>query len=317
VFGHGYGNETVDVNWSNLLRRGGEVISFTADVTPDQVHWSAMGQDLVIKLDGSNDSLTVLGQFAPWFYEDGVTAFAFADGTTYSVSDIVNMAFNGAGGGATVNVSNAVNLLRSPATFQCGPGDVFIGDGAVPFTTAGNTFDFNPGDGFNVIVDPEASGIADNINFGAGITPGMVQTYLLGTNMIFTIQGSADEIAWMDNGGYTPNGNVFDAVGSVTFADGTTWSTSDLLAQADVAPTLSVAQNGSNYEVDYNINQGYASVTLPYEQQGTTTTLRISGLDPNDVDIQRVGFPEADGNAGAAAILISAADSTAGGLLVG
>jgi Ca2+-binding RTX toxin-like protein len=317
VFGHGYGNETVDVNWSNLLRRGGEVISFTADVTPDQVHWSAVGQDLVIKLDGSNDSLTVLGQFAPWFYEDGVTSFAFADGTTLSLADVANMVFNGAGGGATIFTANELNLRLGPAVFQCGPGDVFIGSGAVPFTTAGNTFDFNQGDGFNVIVDPAANGIADNIAFGTGITPGMVQTYLLGTNMIFTIQGSADEIAWMDNGGYTPNGNVFDAVGSVTFADGTTWSTSDLLAQADVAPTLSVTQNGSNYEVDYNINQGYASVTLPYEQQGTTTTLRISGLDPNDVDIQRVGFPEADGNADAAAILISAAGSTAGGLLVG
>ncbi len=49
VFGYGYGNETVDVNWTNLLRRGGEVIQFTADVTPDQVHWTAVGQDLVIQ----------------------------------------------------------------------------------------------------------------------------------------------------------------------------------------------------------------------------------------------------------------------------
>jgi Ca2+-binding RTX toxin-like protein len=317
VFGYGYGSETIDVNWTNLLERGGEVVSFTANVSESDVRLSAMGQDLVIQLAGApTDSATILGQFSPWFYEDGVTSFAFADGTTYSVSDIVNMAFNGAGGGATVNVSDAVNLLRSPATFQCGPGDVFIGDGAVPFTTAGNTFDFNPGDGFNVIVDPQASGIADDINFGAGITESMVQTYLLGTNMIFTFAGSTDQIVWMDNGGYTPSGNVFDAIGSVTFADGTTWSTADLLAGATAAPALSIAQNGNDYQVDYNIDQGYAYVDLPYEQQGTTTTLDISGLDPDDVDVQRVGFLDANGNAQAAAILISAAGSTAGGLLI-
>src|SRR6185437_13667083 len=143
------------------------------------------------------------------------------------------------------------------------------------------------------------------------------QTYLLGTSMIFTFAGSStDEVAWMDNGGYTPNGNVFDAIGSVTFADGTTWSTADLVAGASAAPALSIAQNGSSYEVDYNIDQGYAYVDLPSEQQGTTTTLRLSGLDPGEVTIQRVGFPEADGNADAAAILISVAGSTAGGLLV-
>ena len=299
VFGHGYGNETVDVNWGNLLRRGGEVISFTADVTPDQVHYSAVGQDLVITLDGSSDSLTVLGQFAPWFYEDGVTSFAFADGTTLSLADVAGLAFNGSGGGATIFTANEQNLRTGAAEFQAGPGDVFVGN-------SGDTFDFNLGDGRDVMIDP-ANSSPNTLNFGAAITPDMVQVELLGTSMVFTFQGSNDRITWIDNGGYTPNGNVFNAIGTVNFADGTTWSTADLLANATVAPALSVAQNGSDYEVDYNIGQGYASVALPYEQQGTTTTLRISGLDPSDVDIQRVGLPEA-GNGPAAAILISAAD---------
>ena len=325
VFGHDYGHETVDVNYTSLGERDGDVINFTADVAPDQVEWSAVGQDLVIKLVGSNNSLTVLDQFAPWFEEDGATSFAFADGTTLSLAQLASLVFDGSGGGATTNISNELNLRLGPATFQSGPGDVFIGSGAGPFTTAGNTFDFNPDDGFNVIVDPEASGIADTISFGAEIAPDMVQTYLLGTNMVFTFAGSNDEIAWMDNGGYTPNGNVFDAIGSVMFADGTTWSTADLISNAAVAPVLSIMQNGQpatpingggSYEVDYNINQGYAYVDLPNEQSGTTLTLRISGIDPANVDIQRVGFLDATTNADAASILISAAGSTADGLLI-
>ena len=217
------------------------------------------------------------------------------------------MAFNGSGGGATIFTANEQNLRTGAAEFQAGPGDVFVGN-------SGDSYDFNLGDGRDVMIDP-ANSSPNTLNFGAAITPDMVQVELLGTSMVFTFQGSNDRITWIDNGGYTPNGNVFNAIGAVDFADGTTWSTSDLLAKATVAPALSVAQNGSDYEVDYNIGQGYASVALPYEQQGTTTTLRISGLDPSDVDIQRVGLPEA-GNGPAAAILISAADSTTGGLLV-
>ena len=325
VFGHGYGHEIVDVRYTSLGERTGDVIKFTADVAPDQIKWSAIGQDLIIKLAGSNDSLVVLDQFTPWFYENGVTSFAFADGTTLSWNQVAALVFDGSGGGATINVSNEQNLRLGSATFQAGPGDVFIGSGAAPLSSANNTFDFNQGDGFNVIVDPQASGIADNIAFGAGIAPDLVQAYLLGTNMIFTFAGSTDEIAWMDNGGYTPSGNVFNAIGSVTFADGTTWNTANLLSQATVAPALSIMQNGQpaapiynggSYEVDYNVNQGYAYIDLPNEQSGTTLTLRISGIDPANVDIRRVGFLDATNNADAASILISAAGSTAGGLLV-
>src|ERR1051326_8464689 len=306
VFGHGYGHETVDVNWGNLLRRGDEVVQFASGVTPGQVKWSAMGQDLVVKLASSNDSLTVLGQFSPWFELNGVTSF-FLDGTTLGLADVANRAFDGSGGGATIFTADEHNLRTGSAVFHAGPGDVFIGNG-------GDTYDFNEGNGRDVIVDP-ANGSPNTIDLGAGITPAMVQATLLGTSMVLTLAGSNDRIAWIDNGGWTPDGNVFNAIGTVNFADGTSWSMADLLAHANTGPQLSIAQSGSARDVAYNITQGYASVALPNEQQGTTTTLHVSGLDPSDVDIQRVDFPEAGSDAGTA-VLISAKDSVASGLLV-
>ena len=154
------------------------------------------------------------------------------------------------------------DLRTGAAEFQAGPGDVFVGN-------SGDTFDFNLGRRPRRH-DRSGQFRAEHAQFRRfdHARPWM-QVELLGTSMVFTFQGSNDRITWIDNGGYTPNGNVFNAIGTVNFADGTTWSTADLLANATVAPALSVAQNGSDYEVDYNIGQGYASVALPYEQQGT------------------------------------------------
>ena len=66
AFGHGYGHDTIDVNatGTDLLDGSNAQVSFKADVSESDVTWSRLDQDLVIKLNGTNDSLTVLGQFA-------------------------------------------------------------------------------------------------------------------------------------------------------------------------------------------------------------------------------------------------------------
>jgi Ca2+-binding RTX toxin-like protein len=314
VFGHGYGHDTIDVQWTNPLRRGSEVVSFKSDVSPDDVQWSAVGQDLVIKLKNSNDSLTVLGQFAPWYEEAGVTGFAFADGTTLSLSDVAGMVFGGTVGDDTINVSDVENLRLGGTVLNDSAGnDVYIGDSG----NGGHTYNFDIGGGRDVIIDLMDANYypANTIDFGAGVTPATVHAHLLGTSMVFTFDGTNDRIAVIDGGRYTSSGQVFGNIGTVNFSDGTSWNTAQLVAVADVAPALSIQQNGASSEVDYNIAQGYAYVTLPREQSGTTLTLHVSGINPADVDIQRVRTPDAGADAGAA-ILIAAKDTSAAGLLV-
>jgi hypothetical protein len=78
------------------------------------------------------------------------------------------------------------------------------------------------------------------------------------------------------------------------------------------------------YEIDYDIADGFAVAPTPQFYGGEAgqndITIRISGVDPNDLQIQRVGFPSGFYSADGARnpeILISAAGSTSGGLLIG
>ena len=315
VFGHGYGHDTIDITAGSLLDPVTPVVQFNADVTESDVEWSQVGSSLVIKLAGTNDSLTVLNQFGTFFNAPAIQSFSFADGTALSLSDIEALVF-------APNSHDAINTVdddgdgNDPVTIDVGSGDhTFFADG---FVNAATTFVFNQGDGQDVIIKG-----SDTIQFGASITPGMVHVTQLQLDngasfvnaLIFTFDGSTDRIVLNEN----------NSESEVVFADGTTWSQDDLIAQATVAPTLPLLLDGvsqfpnqfqdGNFEVDYNIADGYA-IAPSSDSEGdglTTTTIRISGLDPADVEIQRVGFGS-DVDSGSD-ILISASGSTAGGLL--
>ncbi len=300
VFGHGYGHDTIDAIG---------VVQFNADVLESDVEWSQVGSSLVIKLAGSNDSLTVLNQFGTFFNANAIQSFSFADGAVLSFADIESRVFDTATQDI-VNIGDDDGDGNDPFTIDVGSGDhIFLGASS---EEGAQTFVFNQGDGQDVI-----DGGSDTIQFGASITPGMVHVTQLqvdnGVNflnaLILTFDGSTDRLV-LDSGDV-----------GVVFSDGTTWTESDLIAQATVAPTLPLlldgvpqfvnSFDGGNFEVDYNIADGFAIAPDPIFG---TSTIRISGLDPSDVQIQRVGFgPGATNNSD---ILISASGSTAGGLFI-
>src|SRR5262249_37777576 len=154
-----------------------------------------------------------------------------------------------------------------------GPGnDVLVGVGQ------GDIFQFNLGDGQDVIIDG-----GNEIDFGPAITPSITQVHQLGGSLVFTFTGRNDRITV----------TVAQGLGTVRFADGTTWAASDIAAHAIAAPTLPTLQNGhpatptyggGNYEVDYNLASGFA-YTAPQNEgtPGTNITLRISGIAPSAV----------------------------------
>jgi hypothetical protein len=161
---------------------------------------------------------------------------------------------------------------------------------------------------------------SNTIQFGESISPSMVHVTALGRTLVFTFDGSADRIT------FTDVGNLYDnnaAVAQVKFADGTSWSQTDLNARTQTGATLPVMQNGQatyihsnggDYEIDYNIADGFAT-TSPFitglGAPGTALTIRVSGINSADAEIQRVDL----GDSGSG-VLISTVGSTAGGLLL-
>jgi hypothetical protein len=305
VFGHGYGQETIDAGFTST-----SIVSFKPDVTPNDVTWSALGSDLVVRLKDSGDSITVLGGLG----FTTINTFQFVDGTTLSNSDVLNMVLNASGGGETL-LAEDIGYKNAPAkVIQLGPGDTVIGDGGQSLqASGGDVYDFNPGDGRNVILDQGNNTIA----FGAGITASMVRVDLMGSTVVFSFPGSQDQIVFTDTTYGGGSNAPFSAIGQVNFADGTSWSTAELLAQAQVDPALQPIQNGNGTEYDYDIADGFRWVQQKNfaDTAGSTTTVRVSGIAPTDVELQAVGVP-GSGSANAAGVLLTSQGSTAGGLLL-
>lgn len=308
VFGHGYGHDTIDITSAGLLFPSDATVQFADDIDPANVTWSRVGQDLVIRLAGSNDSLTVLNEFGATNQSSPVQRFVFGNGTTLTLADVTQQAFAGTTNDDTINA--AVENYAAGSTIEGKAGnDVLIGNG-------GDTYVFNQGDGQDVILDRGS----DTIQFGASISPGMVHVTSLGRTLVFTFDGSTDRITFTDVGNVYGNNT---AAAQVKFADGTIWSQADIAAHAQAGSTLLVMQNGQptyihpnggDYEIDYNIADGYAT-TLPFitglGAPGTTLTIRVSGIAPGNAEFQRVDL----GNSGSG-VLISALGSSAGGLLL-
>ncbi|WP_420970809.1 calcium-binding protein [Bradyrhizobium sp. B120] len=296
MFGHGSGHDTIDDQ--------GGVVSFKSDVGAGDLVWSKLGNDLLIKIKGSNDSLTILGEFGGIYGDYSISAFNFADGTSLSRGDVYARLYQG---GAD---SDSFNTIQPDIHTGLGHPLIHGGAGDDVITGAGgDTIQFNVGDGRDVVADPQFYyGGQNTISFGADITPDMVQIHQLGTSMIFTFTGTNDRIAYIDDQG------LGFPLANIVFANGTTWSTADIQSHLLAGVSLTASQVGGGIEYDYNLSQGYASV-VPSSGQSGVITVRVSGILPADVDLQRVRFPDTPTDEGAG-ILLSAKGSTSGGLLI-
>ncbi len=163
-------------------------------------------------------------------------------------------------------------------TFQSGPGDVFIGSGAAPFTTAGNTFDFNLAMALNVIVDPQTNRIAETLISARESLTGMVQTVFARHNMIpsnESPEAALDQTACMTHGGYTPNGNCSTPSGADQYFRRRHHPEHGRIS-LPAPPRRQHCRRAKRHSTHGSItisSQGYAYVDFPFEQQGTTMTL--------------------------------------------
>ncbi|HEY0024466.1 MAG TPA: calcium-binding protein, partial [Longimicrobium sp.] len=91
-FGRGYGSETVYNHDGDAVGVNADTVSFAADVIPANVTVRRSGEDLVLAIAGTTDSLRVQSYFS----QDGASQYAvesiqFADGTVWNVAAIKSM----------------------------------------------------------------------------------------------------------------------------------------------------------------------------------------------------------------------------------
>lgn len=123
-FARGWGADTI-VNFESGSN-GFDVIEFAASILPGDIQVSRSSADLVLRLVGSTDRITVTG----YFQNEGITTYAvdeirFADGTRWNLATVKLLALQGGNGHDSLTGYASDDIISGGA----GNDSIFGGDG--------------------------------------------------------------------------------------------------------------------------------------------------------------------------------------------
>ena len=231
LFGHGDGQDIVHADIFSVYDDKPDTLQFKADVAPSDVIFTRSGDDLVVSLVGTSDSVTISGSYASDI--DKVENFLFSDGTAYTIAQVEAMAVANAGtsGSDTIYGTNGPDAIDGK-----GGNDVVHAGGG------GDTILFNQGYGHLEIDETETGGTANTLALGAGIVASDVQVTTDSAGDLTLVLGTSGDQVKLD-------GMLADAtrgVQTIHFADGTVWGLSDVLALAGIGTTGADSMYGTS-----------------------------------------------------------------------
>ncbi len=189
---------------------------FGAGITPGTIVWNGFGFD--VGAQGDSFELATTAGSGP-----AVDRFEFADGTVLDYTQLRNWHVPPPPPpGGTVNVidgTDGADVLVSTAsneTLRGGAGD--------------DNYRFESEFAQDIIEENAANGEANTIRFGPGIAPADIAVSRDHTDVVLTVGGGPDRITIRNF-----DGGAVDAIASVVFDDGTTWSGATLAALATSA----------------------------------------------------------------------------------
>lgn len=256
VFGRGDGQDViVDIDHAGNT----DVLRFKPNVAPDDVVFSQRGYDLVVRIRGTTDQVTVAGFFdradTPYIgihYTRAIELFEFADGTSWSNHEVMLKAWEGSEGDDRMSGDHLGNRLTGKDGNDVLHGltgnDVLLGgagndlldggqDDDILDGGAGNdtldagygedVFRFGRGDGHDVIVNTRNWSMGTKtIELKEGLTPADVRIAREGLSLRLTILGTGDTLLVKDfllrrdNSVQAPELREL-AIQGIRFADGT------------------------------------------------------------------------------------------------
>jgi Ca2+-binding RTX toxin-like protein len=251
VFGRGDGQDTILSYETNQNKQ--DVVKFKAGVSPTDVVVSRQWNDLILKIAGTEDQLTIQTYF---YTEDkfnpyGIESIRFVDGSNWDYTamrektlvategDDYLYGFNfdnvidglggndyivGASGNDTLNGGDGDDYLFGATgnnTLNGGAGNDILGRGV------GNTYLFGKGDGKDFVPNSMGNNIGGILRFKAGVTVDEVVVGQNGNNLIFFLQGADDQFTLENSSGAS--------LDKVEFADGTVWNNADVNSKTGIA----------------------------------------------------------------------------------
>jgi Ca2+-binding RTX toxin-like protein len=269
VFGRGYGQDRVD-DWAGNYGDIDDIILFKAGIAPTDLLLSRSGLDLVIKIAGTTDQLTIVNQFFTSYlggYGSGnrIERFVFANGVVWTASEIDQRVLLGqkTAGDDEVRGYDTNDVL-----------DGGLGNDTLSGFGGEDTYVFGRGYGNDIV--NEATGVFggpnDTVRFLSGISASDLQVSYSGGNLVVRITGTTDTLTIINqHKDYAGGGNRIERF---LFADGSMLSANeiDVLILRGLVGAIFGTANADTYN-------GTANADLYFGEAGNDT---ISGNAGND-----------------------------------
>ncbi|HEX8240488.1 MAG TPA: calcium-binding protein [Allosphingosinicella sp.] len=188
AFGPGSGHDTVRESVSNIFYGDEDAIEFAAGILPAGVGVARDGEDLILTLLATGDTLTIDGEFrySNWFEWWDVERFVFTDGTVWTKQDLQVRLLQ-----PTAGDDHMIGFMTSD-TLDGGAGNDILegGDGS-------DTYHFGLGSGHDVIQETVSNANlaeSDRLVFGAGILPSDVSFARDGEALVITLLASGETV---------------------------------------------------------------------------------------------------------------------------
>ncbi len=237
VFGRGYGQDTVETGRQWYAHTGLDRVEFLSGIIPAELIVENHGNDLVVRVGGTTDQLTVKSYFAQ--PSETVDQFVFADGTAWGFADIESrMVFVGSEAAESFYGTVRDDIIRGLGgndQIRASAGNDVLDGGAendfLEGSSGNDIYVFGRGYGQDAIDEQGDSADIDTLQLIDGITPGDIilqATPDFGTDAVLTIKNTTDQV---NLGGFFLSDGM--RVDRIQFSDGTIWDYSAMLAHTE------------------------------------------------------------------------------------
>ncbi|MDI1350342.1 calcium-binding protein [Aquabacterium sp.] len=281
-FGRGSGSDYITNSDSDAVGIDADTILLGAGIIPTDLTLNRSGDDLIIRINGTDDLL----QVKSYFVNDGASSsvvenLRFASGTVWNyatvkanallVTPVAGLPLTGNTESENLVGGQGNDTLNGHAgndTLDGGAGDDSLYGG-----TGNDVFLFGRGAGQDTVnADDTQAGKVDAIRIGAGVQPSDLTLNISGVDLVLSINGTLDKLS-VYRFFYQYPGNQVE---QIEFADGTIWDIATIRSKASRITNEHDLAFGSNDGDDISSVSGDDTV---YARTGNDT---INGGVGND-----------------------------------
>jgi len=273
LFGRGYGHDEIRESLTDANLGEDDEVRFGANITLADLGFTRVDNNLVISINGTDDTLTLTGEFTysfPYTWND-VERFTFADGSYITKDQVSQIVLTGSPG------NDHIIGFGSDDTLDGGGGDDILEgmDGS-------DTYRFGVGGGHDTVIETLTDGRTsefDTLSFKDGVLPSDVTVTRDGQDAIFTLSsGDSIRVQGQFNEGYNEFLSYND-VEQAVFADGTVWDKIEIDRRSIHATSGNDLMLGSRYAQTYDGGAGNDTI-----YGGGNNDIITGGLDNDHLE---------------------------------